>query len=99
MKDALDAGFLIKSLLSELLYEDKKEIPLEAITDSQALHESAYSTKSMQDRRLRIDLSIIREYILNDKCAITWVPSGEQLADVLTKEGVDESKIRAHITT
>ena len=52
----------------------------------------------MKDRRLRIDLSIMREYILNEKCLVTWVQTDEQLADVLTKDGVDGSVIRSHIS-
>ena len=68
------------------------------MTDSKALHEAAYSSKAMKDRRLRIDLSIIREYILNEKCKLLWVQSGDQLADILTKDGVDSFKILSHIT-
>ena len=98
MVKALDSAFLISSLLSELLYEGKKKIQLEAITDSEALYESSYATKSVKDRRLRIDLSIIREYIINEKLVISWVPSGYQVADCLTKEGVDDSKLLAHVT-
>ena len=98
MKDTLDAGFLVKSLLEELLQNGESEIPVEAITDSKSLYEAAHSTKSVTDRRLRIDLSILREYIMNDKFTISWVSSHEQLADVLTKDGVDGSKIRDHIS-
>ena len=73
-------------------------VPIEALTDSKALHEASHSTTSVQDRRLRIDLSIIREYILNEKCKLSWVESGDQLADILTKEGVDSLKILSHIS-
>ena len=98
MKDALDTGFLVKYLLDELLYEGKNKVPIEGLTDSKALHEASHSTTSVQDRRLRIDLSIIREYILNEKCKLSWVESGDQLADILTKEGVDSLKILSHIS-
>ena len=98
MKDALDAGFLVKSLVEEILYQGKEKIPLEALTDSKALHEAVHSTKAMQNRRLRIDLSIIREYILNEQCEISWVQSKDQLADILTKDGVDSFKMISHIS-
>ena len=98
MKDALDAGFLVKSLVEEILYQGKENIPLEALTDSKALHEAVHSTKAMQNRRLRIDLSIIREYILNEQCEISWVQSKDQLADILTKDGVDSFKMISHIS-
>ena len=95
---ALDAAFLISSLVSELLTDGKEKISIEAITDSKSLYESSYSTKSLLDRRLRIDMSILREYIINDKCVISWVPSGDQLADFFTKEGVEDTMLISHIT-
>ena len=98
MKDALDEGFLIKSLLNELLSHNNSDIVLEAMTDSRSLYECVHSTKSGKDKRLRIDLSIIREYVSSDKCRFSWVSTGQQLADVLTKYGVDGSNIRNHIS-
>ena len=98
MKDALDEGFLIKSLLNELLSHNNSDIVLEAMTDSKSLYECVHSTKSGKDKRLRIDLSIIREYVSSDKCRFSWVSTGQQLADVLTKYGVDGSNIRNHIS-
>ena len=98
MVNALDESYLISNLVSELLYQNTKIIPIEAKTDSEALYESAYSTKSLEDRRLRIDMSILREYVVKEKCKITWVPTNDQLADVLTKKGVDDSKLISHIS-
>ena len=98
MKDALDAGFLVKNLLEELLFSGRAQVQMEAITDSKSLYESAHSIKSASDRRLRIDLSILREYVMNEECTVSWVPSENQLADVLTKDGVDGSKIRNQIS-
>ena len=98
LKEALDTGFLIKSLISELLYQNKVDIPLEAVVDSKSLYEAAYSTKSAKDKRLRIELAIIREYILNNQCKLLWVPTEQQLADIFTKDGVDSSNILSHIS-
>ena len=98
MAQALDAGFLISSLLGELLYDQQKKIPVEAVTDNQALYESAHSTKSLKDRRLRMDMAIIREYVTKEDIVMKWVPTGEQLADILTKEGVDDMKMLEHIS-
>ena len=67
MKEALDEGFLVKSLLEELLHRNQS-IELEGITDSKALHESVRSTKYANDRRLRIDLTILKEYLFNENC-------------------------------
>ena len=99
MVNALNAGFLVATLVSELLYDNRKKIQVQAVTDSEALYEASYSTKSLKDRRLRIDVAIIREYIIKNDVVMTWVPSGDQLADILTKEGVDDTKIIEHIST
>ena len=94
----LDAGYLISTLFSELIYNNQKKVMVELMTDSNSLFEAAHSIKSVKNRRLRIDLSIIREYIINNEVQVNWVPSEHQLADVLTKEGVDRMKLTNHIT-
>ena len=98
MVSALDEAFLISNMFSELLFQNRETIPIEAVTDSRSLYESAHSTKSLENRRLRIDMSILREYITNEKCQITWVSTSDQLADILTKRGVDNSKLISHIS-
>ena len=98
MITALDTAFLLSTLVSELLYEGNSKLQIAAITDSESLYESAHSTKSCSNKRLRIDMSILREYIINDECSFTWVPSSDQLADIFTKEGVDDSNLLSHIT-
>ena len=98
MAEAVDAGKLIGALTSEILYDGKKKIPVEAITDNYSLYESAHSTKSNSDRRLRIDLGIVREMIINQDLVLKWVPACCQLSDVLTKDGVDSSSLISHIS-
>ena len=45
------------------------------------------------DKRLRIDMSALRE--MNDKGEVSyhWVNSSQQLADVLTKRGASKKKL------
>ena len=95
--NGLDAGYLIASLLSELVHNNKEKVMVEMITDSNSFYESAHAIKSVKDRRLRIDLSIVKQYVINNEATITWVPSEHQLADVLTKDGIDRQKLISHI--
>ena len=58
--DAVDASFLIKSLL-EALINCNNGIPVESIIDNKSLCEAFSSTKCIEDKRLRIDVAILRE--------------------------------------
>lgn len=99
MAQAVEAGYLVSAILSDILYEGKQKISVEAITDSYSLYESAHSTKSVEDRKLRVDLGIIRDHITDENLTLNWVPTSSQLSDVLTKEGVDPSALLSHITS
>ena len=97
MKTGLAAAHAVSSLVSEILYDSAKPVEIQMVTDNRQLYETSYSTKSGEDRRLRRDISIIREYITKENTIITWVPTEEQLADVLTKDGVSSSTLTEHI--
>ena len=58
--DAVNASFLIKSLLEELI-NCNNGIPGESIIDNKSLCEALYSTKCIEDKRLRVDVAIHRE--------------------------------------
>ena len=97
MVEALASAHLVAVLVAEILHEGQKKIMVEGVTDSRPLYEAAYSTKSILDHRLRIDLAIIRESIIREECVLNWVPTTSQLSDCLTKEGADSSVLRDHV--
>ena len=83
--------------LRDLIYEltgHSEIIPMIAVVDNLSLTEAAHSTTPVSDKRLRRELGLIKEH-LKDKSSIQlkWVPGKLQLADVLTKLGVDGSKL------
>lgn len=51
------------------------------------------SSKYVSDRRLRIDIGSLSELIDYEHMQICWVPTDEQLADALTKTGVNADKL------
>ena len=68
-------------------------------TDNSSLYDSAYSTTQIEDKRLRTELGILREMLRKGELAnILWVPTGEQIADALTKKGVPSFNILEHIS-
>lgn len=90
--EAAEAGYWLQSILNELLSTNSCNI--ECYIDSQSLYNAAYSTTSLADKRLRVDVAIIREMLQkNEIQKLVWVPSGSQLADCLTKRGAGNLSI------
>ena len=47
-----------------------------------------------QERRLRVDLSIIKEMLAKEELLqLSWIPSSDQLADCLTKNGANPIRL------
>ena len=93
MVEASEASFWILKILQEILgYHDILRI--EWRTDSQSLYNAVYSMTSLTDKRLRIDIAILREMLQNKEIQnITWVSSDQQIADSLTKAGCSSTKL------
>lgn len=52
------------------------------------------------ERRLRVDISVIKEMILREELSsLKWIPTSMQLADPLTKVGSDPTKLTAVLET
>ena len=55
---------------------------------------SVYSTKTVTDKRILIDISIILEMIDRQEIfQIEWIEGGHQISDCLTKYGVSSSNL------
>ena len=56
--------------------------------------EAVHSTKMVDDKRLRIDISAIKESLqTNDVRSIQWCPGSVQLANSLTKRGAQSQPL------
>ena len=74
-----------KFFLSELFSQGKSRIPMEAFIDCKNLHDAIYSTKSVGEKHLRIDVAAIKEMLARDEiCQVNLVSSHNQLANCLT---------------
>ena len=73
---------------------DKKCLAINATTDNQSVLNSIKSTKTVNDKRLLIDISCIREKLVNlELHNVLWVDKKRQLADCLTKIGASSSNL------
>ena len=83
--EASEASLWIQCVIKEVLNE---ELSAECFTDSKSLYEASYSMTNLLDKRLRIDIAIIREMLEKKEIEkVNWIPTKEQLADCLTKRG------------
>ena len=88
LEEAAETCFWIRSLLTELLRYEHKEIPIECVTDNQSLQKTVYSTKNIQDKRLKVDIAMLRNMLSTEKITkVKWTKSSLQLSNCLSKSG------------
>ena len=61
LSDAVDDGIYISEIVSELLFSGTKLLPIEIYTDSKSLFDAIKSKKNILEKRLRIDIAMLRE--------------------------------------
>ena len=85
---ALAHGFDIASALGTSIAEIfSRKIPLVLYTDSRSLYDSLVSLNSTSEKRLLIDLHIIRQaYERREITEVCWIPTAQNPADAMTKE-------------
>ena len=90
MADGIDDGIFFATLYAELTVgkPDPKVLPICCVTDCKALFEAIKSNKFVTEKRLRLEISAIKEKLENRQLEkIDWCDSSNQLADCLTKKG------------
>jgi len=90
MADAIDNGVFLTSLFSELMTGDAnpEKIPIVCLMDCHSLFDALKSTMQVSEKRLRLEISNIRELIqLGQIESVKWIDTTCQLADCLTKKG------------
>jgi len=90
--DGTDSSYFISKLAIEcgLVNPTNKIV---AYTDNKSLFDSASTTSLVTDRRLRVEISAIRELKEKDEISIHWIPKENQLADCLTKKGASTTNL------
>ena len=91
MLDGIDASIWLSHIISEI--SDFKVGSVKIKTDNMSLCESVHSTTANEEKRLRVEIASIRESIRRKEVEVEWVENQRQLADVLTKQGADSSKL------
>ena len=91
---AVDMAYYLGSILSEMLMKScENVIPITLVVDNKSLFDNLHSTKTVSERRLRIDLALLKQLVEERHLSVKWTNSSNQLADVLTKRGVNSAII------
>lgn len=101
MVDMSEACLFYRKLLLELLHlkDETENIKIICKTDNSCLYDSVHSSTQILDKRLRIEMAILREMLDRKEIAeFSWTPTDEQIADSLTKKGVPSFKILGFIS-
>ena len=94
LEEAAETCFWIRSLLAELLRCEHKEITTECVTDNQSLLQTVYSTKNIQDKRLKVDIAILRNmFSTGEITKVKWIKPSLQLSNCLTKSGASSTAL------
>ena len=101
MVDAAEAAVYYRKFLLDLLglCDSIRVVPIVCCTDNSSMYDAVHSSTQVQDKRLRIEIAILREML--NKCEITrmtWVESERQIADSLTKKGVPSFKVLGYFS-
>ena len=91
--DCAEAAVYIAKMLNEIV---KCEIKVNCIVDNKSLCDALYSSHVLEDRRLRIDLAVLRNMLDREEInRVSWVATSVQLADCLTKRGASAQRLMA----
>ena len=94
-QDAVEYGYLLKSVITEIYGLGVDSIPLICVTDNESLYDSLHSTATVDDKRLHIDICCLRGMMSRKEIAeVRLTTSEEQLADCLTKSTASSELLR-----
>ena len=80
--EAAETSFWLTRIINEILNAD---VPIICHADNHSLFEAAYSSKAVEDKRLRLGIAIVREMVQRKEASVKWIEWKYQLADSLTK--------------
>ena len=96
--EGVETAILIRKFINEILFLNQRNICIEVITDSKSVFDAAYGTNQLLDKGQRINMALLRETITLKEVELKWVPSGEQLANVLTKKDCESRTMLSRIS-
>ena len=98
--EGTECCFLIKSTLLGILglSNDTNLLRIKAITDNKSLYDAVHSTKTIEDKRLKVDICALRDMMQRKEIHnVEWIESDNQISYSFTTAGGSSSKLIAGI--
>ena len=93
--EGCESAIMMSNLIGEVLTGNRKsKLPVTCLTDNKNLTQTAITTHTLEDKRLLIEMAIVREMVANREIKLDWITTEEQLSDALTKKGASGSYLR-----
>ena len=74
LQESAETAFYIKTILCEILNINQQDITIECYTDNKSLVDSVHSSKTLQDKKLIIDMAIVKEMLQKKEIScINWI--------------------------
>ena len=90
--EAADAGFLVSTLVQEIFRLPALPKVI-CYTDNRSLTDTLVTTRLIKDKRLRVDVSRLREMVTKEEIVVKWIDGRHQVADALTKRGASTASL------
>ena len=86
LSGGVDQAIYVREVLEELLGLEDKQMKVKMVVDSRDTYDTVHSTVAADSRRLRSEVSRIKENLnIGEITSLSWRPGKEMLADCLTK--------------
>ena len=87
--DAAETSVLIRATLKEYIDSTSElHVPISVMCDNKSLVEAIHSSTMVENKRLQIDISVLRDMLQNQEInELRWISTSMQVANPLTKTG------------
>ena len=89
--ETIDMCVWLRYMISEVF--DEEILTTIVRTDNKSLYDNINSTTPADEKRTRVDIAAIRQSVRRKEISLEWIRKENQLADVLTKQGADSTKL------
>lgn len=91
--DCAEAAVYLVRILDDI--SDCGSLRVKCYVDNKSLVDALQSYRGVEDRRLRIDIAVLRDMLERREIGeVDWVDASKQLADCLTKRGASTDRLR-----
>ena len=93
--EGCESAIMFSNLIAEVITGDRKsKLPIICLTDNKNLCQTSHTTHTLKEKRLLVEIAIVREMVSKNEIQLKWISSDEQLSDALTKKGASGAYLR-----